>query len=482
MSVIAVGGRPYAAGLYWLERRGARATARTARRLARPWCVHHGERTGFVGAGAADGSPEGPGPADPGSEGIGPEGLGPEGLGPEGLGPEGLPALALALLAHLGDGFWMALVEGRADSDGGPPRYGLVKARGGAVLADGDEVFDDRAAALAAFERARGLGWALHATPGLIEDLEDSGPEAAVLDPAALGDAAARAGTAIELVRALPASGGGFRPLHAALGAAAIVAALGSWLGRDALLELIEEAEIPAAPVAEAPDPEVAVAVDGAALAAACRRALAERPPFLPGWEIEGIACSARFGDAELAALRPELSGKPVLLVRWGLAAGHAEAIARRLAERHLSGWHAGAVVEGRAWAAAPLGPVLRVVNAPAPSFLELREAVDRAFGAGGARLGYVRDAGGAWTLRIEAAGPLAGLGSAAGGIAGLEVTGLSRRGDGWRIDARPAAPETVRASRLGALGIHEHRGSPARGGAGDGKEDGNGTKDDRGA
>ena len=76
MSAIAVGGRHYAAGLYWLERGGAVATARTARRLGRPWCVHHGERTGF----AAD---------DPAAGLAGP--------GPGGHGPEGLAALALAL-------------------------------------------------------------------------------------------------------------------------------------------------------------------------------------------------------------------------------------------------------------------------------------------------------------------------------------------------------------------------------------------------
>ncbi|MDE0407755.1 MAG: hypothetical protein OXN81_07825, partial [Alphaproteobacteria bacterium] len=123
MSVIVIGGRRYAAGLYWLERGGARATVRTARRLGRPWCVHAGERTGF----AADiGSPAGPGL---------------EGLGPEGPGPEGLPALALALSEHIGGAFWMALVADDAAEGGGEGRWALVKARDGAVLADGDEVF-----------------------------------------------------------------------------------------------------------------------------------------------------------------------------------------------------------------------------------------------------------------------------------------------------------------------------------------------------
>ena len=46
--------------------------------------------------------------------------------------------------------------------------YALIKVRDGAVLADGDEVFTNRDAALEAFGRARALGWDLYATPGLL--------------------------------------------------------------------------------------------------------------------------------------------------------------------------------------------------------------------------------------------------------------------------------------------------------------------------
>ena len=49
-----------------------------------------------------------------------------------------------------------------AGSDTG--RYALIKVRDGAVLADGDEVFSNRDAAVEAFERARALGWDLYAT------------------------------------------------------------------------------------------------------------------------------------------------------------------------------------------------------------------------------------------------------------------------------------------------------------------------------
>ena len=451
MSAIRVGERSYAAGLYWLERRGGRATARTARRLGRPFCVHHGERTGFAAG-------------DAGTMGLGPEGSGPSSPGPSGPGPSGLAALALALLAHLGGGFWMALVE-----DDGGARFALVKARDGAVLADGDEVFDSREAAIAAFERARELGWALHATPGAGAVLEGFGEEIAPLDADALGAAAGRAGTAIALSAAAPAHGGTRRLGLVTLGIAGVAAIAGLWLARDALLGWLMEPEPAPAPVVAKPEPEALVSVDGAALIAACRRALIGNPPFLPAWEIVRIACHARFADPELAALRPELAGRAVLLVRWTRADGHAEVIARRLAESHLSRWHAASVTDGRAWAAAPLGAVLRAGAAEAPSFLELRAAVDRAFGTGGARVAYVLGGAGAWTVRIEDSGPLSRLGPAAGAITGLEIVALSRGGAGpWRLEARPVAPERMTASRLEALGTVDFSARAATGSSGE--------------
>ena len=427
MSVISVGGRRYAAGLYWLERGSARATARTARRLDRPWCVHHGERTGF----AADDTGE---------------------------SPEGLPALALALLACIDGAFWMALVEGDADPSGGR-RYALVKARGGTVLADGDEVFEDRAAALAAFERARPLGWSLFATPGLQDEVGGAGREVAALDPAALNEAAAAAGGSVVLARAAPRRRW-LRPVAAVAGVAAVAAIAVLWFERDALIAWLAGPGTAAVAPPVRSDPVVAVAVDGAALIAACREALIAHPPFLPAWRIERIECAARFADPELSGLVPELAGRAALLVRWGLKDGHAEAVQRRVAEKHLARWHAAAMAGARAWAAAPLGPVLRVMgtragDAPAPAFVELRREVDRAFGAGGARVGYARGAGGGWTVRIDEYGPLGRLGPLAGGVDGLEIVALARGESGpWRLEGRPAAPERVAASRLKALGV----------------------------
>ena len=119
------------------------------------------------------------------------------------------------------------------------------------------------------------------------------------------------------------------------------------------------------------------------------------------------------------------------------------------MAEAHLSGWHAATVADGRAWAAVPLAPVLRVGEIAVPRFLDLRQAVDRAFGAGGARIGYGRGAEGAWTIRIDDPGPLSRLAPLIGGIAGLEIISLTRGDELWLLDnegrIRPSVQRTTK-------------------------------------
>ena len=348
MSTLVINGCPFAAGLYWLERAGPVTTARAARRFARPWCVHRAGQTGYAG-------------------------------GTEDDAPDGLPALAPALVDSIESEFWMSLVAsdaavGNGESGNSPGAdtggYALIKVRDGAVLADGDEVFTNRDAAVEAFTRARALGWDLYATPGLLAGGADR--DVTDLDVSSLAAAPenvlrratfTRIGRAqLALVLLLPA------------------AIAGVWIAslqRDALLDWIAGPE-PVVAAAPPTDPDLAVAVDSVALIEACRRALIDYPPWLPAWRIESLTCAARFADPELAALRPELAGRAVMLVRWRLAPGHAEPLHRQLAEQHLSRWYAASVVDARAWAVLPLAPVLRIVETVPPLFLAFRRAVDR--------------------------------------------------------------------------------------------------------
>ena len=411
MSTILINGRPFAAGLYWLDRAGPAATARAARRFARPWCVHRAGQTGYAGGAGGD-------------------------------APEGLPALAPALVDSIESDFWMALVAGDAATGnstdtGDTEHYALIKVRDGAVLADGDEVFSNRDAAVEAFERARTLGWDLYATPGLLS----SGADRDVTDL----DVSNLAAAPENVLRRAPFTGirRGRMSLVLLL-SAAIAGVWIAWLQRDSLLDWIAGSE-PVAVIAPPAEPRLSVAVDSAALIEACRRALIDYPPWMPAWRIESLTCAARFSDTELAALRPELAGRAVMLARWRLVPGHAEPLHRQLAEQHLSRWYAASVVDARAWAVLPLGTVLRISDRAPPLFLAFRRAVDRELGLRGARIDYARGLQGGWTVRIVHPGPLprlADLFRVSGGLAGLEITALDLGADGgWRLHGRPVAP-----------------------------------------
>ena len=422
MSTLVINGQPFAAGLYWLERSGPAATARAARRFARPWCVHRAGQTGYAGDTEDD-------------------------------APEGLPALAPALVDSIESEFWMALAAGDAAA-GASGRFALIKVRDGAVLADGDEVFTNRDAALEAFGRARALGWDLYATPGLLAGGADR--EVTELDVSSLAAAPEN------VLRRAPFTRIGRVHLALALLLPAIFAGgSAAWLQRDTLLDWISGGSEPVTAIAPPAEPELAVAVDSAALIEACRRALIDNPPWLPAWRIESLSCAARFADPELAALRPELAGGPVMLARWRLVPGHAEPLHRQVAEQHLSRWYAASVVDARAWAVVPLAPMLRTVESAPPLFLTLRRAVDRELGIRGARVDYARGPQGGWTVRIVHPGPLSDLADLfreAGGLADLEITALDRGGDGgWRLHGRPVAPEAMTRA-----GFRELTGAPA--------------------
>ena len=244
----------------------------------------------------------------------------------------------------------------------------------------------------------------------------------------------------------------GIRRAHLALALllpAAIAGVWIAWLQRDAVLDWIAGPE-PVVAAAPPTDPDLAVAVDSVALIEACRRALIDYPPWLPAWRIESLACAARFSDPELAALRPELAGRAVMLARWRLGPGHAEPLHRQLAEQHLSRWYAASVVDARAWAVVPLAPMLRISDRAPLSFLVFRRAVDRELGLRGARIDYAREPAGRLdrpdrpilarcrTSPIYSARPPASLVSRSPGWISVLTDGS------WRLHGRPVAPEAM--------------------------------------
>ena len=409
MSVLTVGGRRFAAGLYWLERGGAASVARNARAFKRPWHVHWGGQTGY----AADEE-----------------------------NPKDCPSLAASLQAHIALPSWMALVEAE---DG---RLALVKARDGAFLADGDEVFSERGSALDAFERIRDAGWALHATPGLVDG------DVTEIDPASLLDEPAMRLVSAPLSMLRLPRVGHFLALAVMVAGAGFV-----WTERETLWRLVSgpEAVVEAeqAPV----DPPVTAALDAVALIAGCRRALMAYPPYMPAWRTERVSCEGRFGDLALIGMRPELEDRAVLTVRWRLGSGRPEPLHRRIAETHLSEWYAASVGGDRAWAAMPLPPVLRLSDDIPPSLLEFREAVDRQFGARAVRIRHDAQGDGI-EVRIATGLVPFGLADAVEAVSGLELVRLVRDNSGeWLLEGRRVSPVSMPRERFEQLAQLE--GSP---------------------
>ena len=411
MSVLTVGGRRFAAGLYWLERGGAASVARNARSFKRPWHVHWGGQTGYA--------------ADEES-------------------PQACPSLAASLQAHIDTPTWMALVE----ADDG--RLALVKARDGTFLADGDEVFSERASALDAFERLRGVsgsspgpghspvGWALHATPGLVEG------EVTEIDPASLVDDPAMHPAAAPLSMLGLPKVGRFLALAVMVAGAAFV-----WMERETLWRFFAGPERVAEAEQEPVEPPVSAALDAGALVAGCRQALMARPPYMPAWRTERISCEGRFADLSLIGVRPELEDRAVFTVRWRLGSGRPEPLHRRIAEAHLSEWYAASVAGDRAWAAMPLAPVLRLSDAPPPSLLDFREAVDRQFGARGTRIEYPMQGDGI-ELRIATGRVPFRLAGAIAAVPGLELVRLIQDSAGeWRLEGRRVSPVSMPRERF---------------------------------
>ena len=226
MSTVIVDGRPFAAGLYWLDRSTSLGVISNARKFRRHSHVHWGRQTGYAERSA-----------------------------------DGLPSLAAALLDHVPGDFWMALVEGHDN------RFALVKVREGNILADGDEVFEDRATALQAFEKARGLGWSLYASRGLVQ-----GP-VVDLDTSVLS-------TDPDLqLRPVPLASS-IRPVSAAILGLAAAASVTFLIPGETLLHWVFGDPKPE--VAHVEPPTLSIVVDSPVFLEACRRALLEHPPFSP--------------------------------------------------------------------------------------------------------------------------------------------------------------------------------------------------------
>ena len=280
--------------------------------------------------------------------------------------PTDTPALAAALLDHIDDPSWVAVI------DGGDGRVAMVRVESGAIGDDGDIVLDSATEATRLL--ADVTGYRIHASPSL----GISG--AAPLDLARIEIA--------EHHRLQPIpdpAGGGIASIAAATAflAMVIAAATAVWVYHQAILDYFYPP--PPEPVAQVEQERQVVAmISTPAFLHACAAALREVPPGLPGWTLDAATCQAELVEAPVLAVVPELQGRPALVLTWSLGARHDSAIHRRLLEDLFRTTRHAGIVRGReAWAVTALTPVVIEVDPDQvrPDFRELRATLDRRTG-----------------------------------------------------------------------------------------------------
>ena len=398
MTTIRTAGEAWAAGLTWHLPLSARKLRRAARAAGAVAWIETAAGTGLAGDDDGD--------------------------------PTDTPSLAVALLDHIADPSWIAVV------DGGDGRVAMVRVESGAIGDDGDIVLDSATEAIRLL--ADVTGYRIHASPSL----GISGAEP--LDLARI--------TIAEHHRLQPIpdpAGGGIASIVAATAFLAMVAVAAAtlWIYRQAIIDYFYPP--PPEPVAQVEQERQVVAmISTPALLQACAAALREVPPGLPGWTLVTATCQAELVEAPVLAVAPKLQGLPALVLTWSLGARHDSAIHRRLIDDlFIATRHAGLVKGREALAVTALAPVVIEVD-PAqhrPDFRTVRAALDRRVGPWADTLSYAQLQPGQWSVTITGRGPLRRLAAALAPIAGLEVTSLRRTANGvWNVSARPLVPRTL--------------------------------------
>ena len=415
MATIRAGGEAWVAGMTWMPQVSGRRLRRAAREANAVAHLDIASMTGLAGDGDGD--------------------------------PTDTPALAAALLDHIEDLAWIAVV------DGGDGRIAMIRCEAGTIAEEGDIVVDDAAEVSRRLEAVR-QGVKVHASRSL------GIPDAQVLDVSRIET---RESHRLQPLPDPPAGG-----IASMIAAVAIVALLGgagaaAWIWRQDIMDLIWPPEEEETQVQQ--EPEMVAMISTPALLAACDAALREAPPELPGWTLEEAVCRAELVEAPVLEAVPELAGLPALVLRWSLGDRHDAAIHRRLLEDLLPSTRHAGIVHGReAWAVTVLDPVIVEVDPDRrlPAFRDLRAALDRRAGPWADRLTYTQIQQDQWSITITGRGPLERLARAIAPVDGLEVTSLSRTaGHAWQVVARPLAPRTFLESvflRLSqpAAGLYE--------------------------
>ena len=334
--------------------------------------------------------------------------------------PSEIRVLAEVLLAGLAGPDWFAVL--RTDDD----RYAIVSAAAGLITRD--EIVADLDLVVASINESAVSRDTVHAPADV--HLDGVVP----LDLDEIANAPAIPVTHIKIRKS--------RTRHY-IGSAAIV--LGIMVLVAVWYQFGREEPEPEQTVAVQQPPTVTVTLDGASLIDACRNVLFLRQLQVPGWRLVRTRCVAELSDPGIVEIHPGFAQRASIIVNWSLEAGHDAPLQRRLLEEQLKHWPLASIVENKAWAAAPLAPVLVEWNGLTTDLVQLREELDRRAGPWVSSLSYMKSSDGQWRVTMKGAGLLDRLFRSLHGIEGLEVTRLDRGGSSvWTVTGRLQEPKLL--------------------------------------
>ena len=412
MSVLAIGGQRFAAGLDWQrERVRGRAAGRIAKQRMRPWMVDVGEQTGFLNAAEK---------------------------------PEGSRPLAAVLIARrIAAGSWAAFIEEDAP-EGRAGRVAVLRGSGDRILPGGDTVFASGEEAFRAMGNLQGDRTKLIVTPGLVE----LAPGAEEVPSERIAEGAAKAPEMVEA----PATGMSiWRALLLLLILLAAGGAVVAWQWGDEVLQFAgwgpEEPE---------EEPLVEAVVRTGDFLRYCRGALEAQRVSMSGFDRQGIACHPRFAQGVSGMSPGGLAGHPVLEVHWSLRDGLDPRVYVPLAQDMLNDWPIATIDDKGVSAAFGALPVVlalyEAVETRWSESPEFRRRLDMALGLRGFELEY-----GQWGAEVEfelrTGRPLREAVAMLTAIEGLEVVSAAwSREKGWVFAGRREQPFQIRESEFQAL------------------------------